>query len=140
METHVLRDQQIYPSKEVIENALGDSYLAFKALTEELSDGRQELTMEWRYYKDGHAWLCKVCHKKKTIFWLSVWDKYFKTTFYFTEKTAPGISELNIKEEVKEILSRSKPTGKLIPLTISIKEKEQMADLLKIVEYKMSLK
>ena len=140
METHLLRDQQIFPTKEVLENELGDSFLAFEELTKILTDVKYGLTIEWRYYKDGKAWLCKVCHKKNTIFWLSVWDKYFKTTFYFTEKYRTGIAELNIDEGLKESFSRSKPIGKLIPHTLSINEKEQINDLLKIVEYKKSLK
>jgi len=140
METQLLRDQQIFPSKEVLENELGRSYLAFEELTKRLSDVKYGLTIEWRFYKDGKAWLCKVCHKKKTIFWLSVWDKYFKTTFYFTEKSGKGINELNIEEELKERFSRSKAIGRLIPLTININEKEQVKDVIKLVDYKKSLK
>ncbi|KPJ96417.1 MAG: hypothetical protein AMJ53_00770 [Gammaproteobacteria bacterium SG8_11] len=140
METQLLRDQQIFPSKEVLENELGRSYLAFEELTKRLSDVKYGLTIEWRFYKDGKAWLCKVCHKKKTIFWLSVWDKYFKTTFYFTEKSGKGINELNIEEELKESFSRSKAIGRLIPLTININEKEQVKDVIKLVDYKKSLK
>ena len=140
METQLLRDQQIFPSKEVLENELGRSYLAFEELTKRLTDAKYGLTIEWRYYKDGKAWLCKVCFKKKTIFWLSVWDKYFKTTFYFTEKSGMGIKELNIEEELKESFNRSKAIGRLIPLTISINEKEQVKDVLILVEYKKSLK
>lgn len=140
METQLLRDQQIFPTKEVLKNELGSSYLAFEALTKKLIDANYGLTIQWRYYKDGKAWLCKVCHKKKTIFWLSVWDQYFKTTFYFTEKNGMGISELNIKEELKEIFHRSKPIGRLIPLTININNKGQIKDILPLVEYKKSLK
>ena len=52
--------------------------------------------MEWRYYNDGKAWLCKVVNKKKTVFWLSIWEHYFKTSFYFTEKHLESIDALNI--------------------------------------------
>ncbi|PKP08994.1 MAG: hypothetical protein CVU09_13085 [Bacteroidetes bacterium HGW-Bacteroidetes-4] len=38
--------------------------------------------VQWRYYNDGKAWLCKVSYKKKTVFWLSVWEAYFKVAFY----------------------------------------------------------
>ena len=79
---------------------------------------------EWNYYKDGNAWLCKVCLKKKTVFWLSVWDKYFRTGFYFSEKYRSGVMELDIGDDLKENFSQAKPIGKLIPLAISVNGKE----------------
>jgi hypothetical protein len=140
METQLLRDQQIYPSEDVLEKVLGPSYSAFTELTRRISDVEFGLTIEWRYYKDGNAWLCKVTYKKKTIFWLSAWDKYFKVTFYFTDKTKSGISELNINEELMDSFSKSKHIGKLIPFTIPIKDEKYLQDVLKLIEYKKSLK
>lgn len=140
METYLLREQQIYPTKEVLENVLGDSYLVFEELIKIITDAKYGLVPQWNYYKDGKAWLCKVCYKKKTIFWLSVWDKFFKTTFYFIEKTSSGIADLDIEENLKESFRNSKSFGKFMPLTINMNRKDQINDLLKIVEYKKSLK
>jgi hypothetical protein len=140
METQLLRDRDIFPSKEVLENAIGDSYPVFEELMETIEGAGFGLAPEWNYYKDGKAWLCKVLYKKKTIFWLSVWDKFFKTSFFFTEKTRSGVVELDIEESIKEGFSHSKPIGKLIPLVISIDRKEQLKDLLRVIEYKKSLK
>jgi hypothetical protein len=140
METYLLREQQIYPTKEVLENVLGDSYLVFEELIKIITDAKYGLVLQWNYYKDGKAWLCKVCYKKKTIFWLSVWDKFFKTTFYFIEKTSSGIADLDIEENLKESFRSSKSFGKFMPLTINMNRKDQINDLLKIVEYKKSLK
>jgi len=134
----LLKDPLIPPSDEVFKNALGFSYPAFVELTRRVTDSG--LALDWRYYKDGKAWLCKVIFKKKTIFWLSVWDKHFKITFYFTEKTGKGLLELDIKTELKEIFNHGKPIGKLIPLTIAIQKKEQINDILEIAEYKKALK
>ena len=140
MELSFLKDQEIYPSNDVLKNVLGTSYPAYEELTKQITDVEFGLAPEWRYYKDGKAWLCKVCSKKKTIFWLSVWDKCFKVAFYFTEKTKPGILELKIKEEIKESFNKSKPIGKLIPLVIEIHEKEQIPDVLTIAGHKKNLK
>jgi hypothetical protein len=84
METMVLKQPSISPTKKVLENALGKSYAAYEELVNTITgDG---LTSQWKYYNDGKAWLCKVQYKNKTVFWLSVWDRYFKMGFYFTEK------------------------------------------------------
>ena len=140
METRLLREQKVNPTKEVLENALGESYLAFNELIETISNDKFALVSEWRYYKDGQSWLCKVSNKKKTVFWLSVWNKFFKVGFYFIEKTRLGINDLNIENNIKEDFSQSKNIGKLIPLIVNVSRKEQISDVLKIIEYKKKLK
>ena len=140
METLLLRDQNVPPEKEVLANALGKSYKVFKELMEIITDAKYGLDPQWNFYKDGKAWFCKVCFKKKTIFWLSVWENFFKTAFYFTEKSGSVIKELDIDENIKEDFAHRKPIGKLIPLVINMERKEQIKDLIRIIEYKKSLK
>jgi hypothetical protein len=140
METYLLREQEVIPTEEVLKEVLAESYAAYEDLMKTVSDSKYGLVPQWNYYKDGKAWLCKVCYKKKTIFWLSVWDKFFKTTCYFTEKDCSGITGLDIDENIKESFNNSKHIGKLIPLTIEIKNKQQVSDALKVIAYKKSLK
>lgn len=140
METQLLRESEIYPSGEVLKNAMGNSYAVFEKLTETVTGEEYGLNIVWNYYKDGKAWLCKVCYKKKTIFWLSVWEKIFKVAFYFTEKTSQGVMELDIENNIKETFKQNKHIGRLIPLVINVDRLEQVKDVIKISEYKMLLK
>lgn len=95
------------------------------------------LLMEWRFYNDGKAWLCKVSRKKKTVFWLSVWDGFFKTSFYLTGKHASGVAELEIEPQLKAEFFDRKPVGKLIPLVIRVFKKDQVKDVIRVIEYKI---
>ena len=140
METQLLREQQILPNDEVLGNAMGESYTIFSELIKIVTNTDYNLEPTWNYYKDGNAWLCKVCYRKKTVFWLSVWDRFFKVAFYFTEKNCTGIAALDIAEEIKEDFKSRKPIGKLKPLLIDVMRKEQIQDVIRIVEYKKSLK
>jgi hypothetical protein len=137
METQLLRDPLIYPEKEVLMAVLGNSYAVFDELTVILSSEKYRFDFQWNYYKDGKAWLCKVCYKKKTVFWLSVWDNFFKTSFFFTEKNVVGILALEIEEQIKEAFSNGKHIGKLIPLTLNVERKEQIKDILTVIGYKI---
>lgn len=140
METMVLKEPGISPTKKVLENALGKTYQVYEELMDTISGKAYGLIPQWHYYNDGKAWLCKVQYKKKTVFWLSVWDKYFKMGFYFTEKNSKGIFDLDIDENIKKEFQKNKPIGKLFPLTLSIDKKSQLKDAVKIVEYKNSLR
>lgn len=140
MEIKQLVDPKVFPTTEVIQQVLKDSYPSFEELMHKIVSTDYGLNFDWNYYKDGKSWLCKVTYKKKTIFWLSVWDGYFKVGFYFTEKNCMGIAELEIDNQIKTDFSCSKHIGKLIPLIINVSSKDQIHDVLKIVEYKKGLK
>lgn len=136
----LLRDSSIEPTNDVLLNALGKDVFNIYSELIKLISSEFGMEYEWRFYKDGNAWLCKCTYKKKTVFWLSAWEDHLKTGFYFTEKNSLGILELNIDEETKQDFKNAKPIGKLIPLTLCIKKMEQLNDLIEIVKYKKELK
>ena len=140
METQLLKDPGIFPSKEVLKDVLGEVYPVLEALKAQVTQSDFALTLDWRYYNDGKSWLCKVCHKKKTVFWLSVWEGCFKTTFFFLERHVEGIAALDISEQIKEDFCRTKSIGKLLPMVITIDRQEQLTDLLKVIEFKKKVK
>ena len=136
MDIQFLREQDIFPSKEVLQDVLGKIYHVWVEMENRMTQSEFALTLDWNYYKDGKSWLCKVCHKKKTVFWLSVWEGCFKTTFYFLDRHLSGIADLDISEQIKENFCRMKAVGKLLPMVINIDRQEQLVDLLKIVQFK----
>ena len=140
MEKPLLNNPEIFPDNEVIKDTLKQSYKAFEMLMSTIAKPDYALIPEWRYYKDGKAWLCKVCVKKKTIFWLSVWDGHFKIGFYFTERFVSGILNLDIAQSIKDDFSSIMPIGKLKPLAISVFREDQIKDVLTVAEFKKNSK
>ena len=137
MEKQLLRDPEIFPSKEVLKEMLGEVYDVFIALETTGTQNEFALSFDWHYYNDGKSWLCKVSHKKKTVFWLSVWDGFFKTSFFFLERHLEGIAALQIEDGSYTI---EKTWGKMIPLIFSISSQEQLPGLLKMIGFKKKSK
>ena len=139
-ETLLLREKEIEPTNEVLENVLDkELFIIYQELIKIFTD-EFSLEPQWQFYKDGNAWLCKVVYKKKTILWLSIWENYIKTGFYFTEKTGIGVLELDIDNKIKEVFEVANPIGKLIPLSIDINQQKQIEDLKEVIKYKKGLK
>ena len=137
----LLKNPEIFPSEAVLKNALGDSvYSVLESFLETIANETYGFTIEWRFYNDGKAWLGKVTYKKKTILWLSVWEGFFKTGFYFTEKHLEAIAALDISETIKDNFAKAKLIGRLIPMIIDVNDKNQLNDLLTIIWFKKSLK
>ena len=115
-----LRDEKIYPDQKVLRSVLGKSYEVYKDLLD-LYD-KYEMDYEWRYYRDGKAWLCKVQKKKKTIVWMSAWKNYMLATIYFPERLLNRVFESDIKDELREKIRNTKNVGKSKPCIFEIRE------------------
>ena len=73
MEKPLLNDPAVHPDSAILKEALGESFPAFELLMDTVMSPEYGLIPEWRYYRDGGAWLCKVIHKKKTVFFNLYW-------------------------------------------------------------------
>lgn len=139
-EIMLLRDEGVVPTNSVLEKATGKFlYAVYSQLIGSVIN-EHGLEIQWRYYKDGKSWLCKAVYKKKTVFWLSIWEGFIRTSFFFKDKTKSSILDLNIDDKLKENFERAKPIGKLIPFVVDILSFESLAGFLEIVVYKKSLK
>lgn len=137
----LLRDADIFPLDKILEEALGKNiHNVLLSFLEAVTNKEYGLVIEWRYYNDGKAWLGKAIYKKKTIFWLSAWEGFFKTSVFFTEKHLEAIAELAISETIKDEFAKAKTIGKLIPMIFDVNEENQLDDLLTVVQCKKSLK
>jgi hypothetical protein len=140
MERPLLNDKGRFPDDAVLAAHLGKAKPAWDAFAAKVAAEFGPAALEWRYYNDGKAWLCKVVHRKKTVCWVSVWDKYFKTVFYFTPKSDEDIAALPLPPELKAAYRAHEPFGTLKPFIVEVKSKKALEHVGVLVEYKSGLK
>ena len=133
-----LTDENIFPNESVLRKALGRSYNAYLELLKLYDD--YDLVYEWRYYRDGKAWLCKVQKTKRTIVWMSAWKGYMQATIYFPERYIDDILKLSISDETKNKIMKVKNVGKSKPCIFEIKNKKALRDLEKVMKFKILIK
>ena len=137
MKTKLLTDPEVFPNADVLEKAVGKTYPVLREFLEAVESDAFKFTPEWRYYRDGHAWLCKITFKNKTVVWLSVWSDCFRVALYFTEKSGKGIPDLKIQDSIKEDYLNHKAVGKLKPVIIEMRKESQLQDLYTLLRYKI---
>jgi hypothetical protein len=136
MTNQLLRDPETFPADAVLEQGLGRSYSAFVECMRVIASDPFRLESEWRFYKDGKAWLCKITRNKKTVAWLSAWHGCFKVACYFTERSGAGIPDLSIDDALKERYRTHAPIGRLKPLVVEVRKRSQLSDVFALLEYK----
>ncbi len=140
MDTPLLRDKNVFPTNEVLEAALGKRRCAVLLELIDTVTGVGGLEFQWRFYNDSKSWLGKATYKKKTIFWLSVYDDGLRVNFYFTEKNRDGVLDLNLDGEIKTAFASAEMSGKMVQLPLLITKKAQLKDVLELVRHKETLK
>ena len=137
-EKPILSDPDQYPSEDVIFSCIGRKASLWTGLFNALHEQHPDFEEEWRYYRDGKNWLMKVRRKSKTIFWLSVWRKAFKITFYLSDKAADAIDQSELSEALKEQFRHGKRYGKIRGVTIDFSKKKDLeyADMLIAIRMK----
>ena len=133
-----LRDESVYPDERVVKAVLGKSYDSYCKLLKLYDDN--EMNYEWRYYKDGKAWLCKVQRKKRTIVWMSAWKGYMKAAIYIPEKHIKEVYALDINEETKKNIKKTKNVGKSKPCIFEIRNDDVLDDFNKVMQFKIITK
>lgn len=133
-----LSDPDEYPDETVLMRVLGQSYGAYAELLR--SFGEFGYTHEWRYYKDGKAWLCKVQLKGKTLAWMSAWKGYIQATVYIPERLLDGLSRAKLSEAAMRSIAEAKNVGKSRPCTFEVRDVSVLADLRAVMGYKASLR
>ncbi len=147
MSEQLLRDADIKPTPEIIADGLGATYNIYTKFVEDLMKFNISL-MDWRYYNDGKAWLTKGeykwttvrgTNKVKPIFWLSIWERSFRVSFNFSEKTRAELLSLSVSDATKENINNTKPNGKtnkFLPVIFDITEINQLNDVYVLAEFR----
>ena len=144
----LLRNPDIEPSSDVIAQALGAANNAYIKLINELAS--QDIHLEWRYYNDGKAWLAKGLfkwtgarggRKETTVFWLSIWDGFFKVTIYVPEKARADVLRLPLGSEVMLMIAESEQMGKLkfFPLVFNLRSDEMLEEVFLLADFRKSI-
>ena len=133
-----LRDESVFPDENVLKIILGNSFEAYSELLKLFDDN--ELIREWRYYKDGKAWLCKAQKKKKTIVWMSAWKGFMQATIYIPARLIEKVYELPISQDTISKIQNTKNVGKSKPCIFEVRTTEILKDFSVVMQYKIDAK
>lgn len=143
-----LKDPEVMPTREMLENILGGSYAAYEALQDALPN--LEMEQEWQWYTPYKAWFARGQHfwttkrgtkKEKTLYWLYVYEGYFSVAIWFKEKNRMELLNANVSEKTRELIGDADTMGKLptFPVVFDIKTIEPLTEIYELLDCKKRL-
>lgn len=129
----LLRDANSVPVEQALQIALGPRQPTYASFLTALAS--LDVSVTWRYYRDVKSWLAKGVYKKRTVCWISVWEDFFRVSFYIPARLAPAVGHLGLSPHV----NIHEPAGKLLPVMVDVADDAQVGDLVTLARYRISL-
>jgi len=133
-------DMAVKPTEELIFSIIKEKKNLWQALMNHLSESYPASSGDWHYYNDGKQWLFKLVQKKKTLFWLSLFEETFRVTFYFGDKALPVIEESDLPLSIKNDFKTGKKYGAIRGITVLVKEESDVVNVQKLIAIKNKMK
>jgi len=143
-----LRNPELPPSISELEQALGESYHAYKIFQEALP--KLEIEQEWQWYTPYRAWFARGQYrwttprgtkKEKTLYWLYVFEGHFSIAVWFKEKNRHEVLNVDVGEKTRQLILDAETMGKLptFPALFDVTTAESFADIYALINLKKRL-
>ena len=96
------------PNEDRIKEILKDKYLILDAIRKFIRESIGETVEEWKYYGVKNGWVLKTFLKKRNLFFIVIYDAYFRISFVFGDKAVDSILESNVSDECKRSLMEAR--------------------------------
>ena len=143
-----LRDPEVTPTNEILEQILGNSYAAYEMFQDTLPN--LEMEQAWQWYTPHKAWFAKGQHfwttpretkKEKNLYWLYIYDGHFSVAVWFKEKNRAEILSAAVSEKTKQLIQDAETMGKVLtfPVLFDITATHELADIYTLLDCKKRL-
>jgi hypothetical protein len=136
----LLTDKNIYPTDDYIFSLIGEKKIYWKQIMNHIATNYKDSSGGWNFYNDGKRWLFKMVNKKKTIFWSAILTETFRITFYFGDKAGPLIENSDLPQTIKDGFKTVKRYGLIRPVSFLVNDKDDVENVIKLIEIKHKLK
>jgi hypothetical protein len=136
-----LSDKSVVPTDELIFSIIGDRKVFWQEILQKISSKYDNISYDWNYYIDGHQWLFKFSHKKKTVFWGAIVNTgEFRFSFYFGDKAENDINESSISPKIISDFKTAQRYGKLRAISLLVNSPSDVDTVLKLADIKIRQK
>lgn len=138
MSTNIFIDKSLKPTEHDLSEILGASYKYWNEIKKSLRNEYGDLVKEWKYYGQKYGWSLKLFYKKRNLFFFTVYGKYFRIGFVFSDKAVSAIEKSDLPKSMIEELRVAKKYVEGRGLSIEVKKRSDVKNIIKLVSIKIN--
>ena len=125
------------PDDDRVKEILQSNYSNLEAIRSYIAETIGETIEEWKFYGVKYGWNLKKFYKKRNLFFIGIYDGYFKISFVFGERAFNAIMESDISADLKTELSRARKYAEGRGLSIDVHDDTFLNDIKKLLQIKI---
>ena len=137
MSEKVFMVKEEMPTEEMISEKLSAVYFQLESIRQHLLDTLGETREEWKFYGKKSGWVLKTFRKKRNLFFIGIYEGYFRITFVFGEKAFKVIMDSDLSAELKSELEGARKYAEGRGLGINVDGPAYMEDIKKLIRIKI---
>lgn len=139
MEKLVLVEKNTIPNDPLIMSIMKDSYPFYEQIFSYFKSRIPNSHTEWKYYGKKNGWLLKHIDENRNMFFLVIYEDYFKISFTFKDKTVSDIlTSDKVSNNVKSCFDNAKKYVEGTTILFTVKSKSDVDDAIQLINYKMA--
>ena len=138
MSENVFTTREIQPDDEMVKEKLGANYAHLENIRQFIDDEIGATTREWKFYGKKHGWNMKTFLKKRNLFFIVIYDGYFRIGFVFGEKAVKIVLDSDIDQSLKKELEEARKYAEGRGIAIRVDNPECLKDIKELVRIKVS--
>ena len=131
-------DKNNKPNDELLLDKIGKSFKYWVEIQKHVKSNYEKVMNEWKFYGKNYGWQLKTLLNKRNLFFLIPSEASFKIIFIFGDKAVEEIKKSNISDELKSAVVGAKKYAEGRGLSIIVKNKEYIADIITLISIKVS--
>ncbi len=137
MSDNVFTTKETMPDEGMIQDTLGFNYSHLEYIRQYIDAEIGVTKEEWKFYGKKLGWTLKKFYKKRNLFFISMYEGYFKISFVFGEKAFNKVLDSSIAETLKKELAEARKYAEGRGLSIKVDDATYLDDIKKFIQIKI---
>ena len=137
MSEKVFMAKEEMPTEEKISEKLVSVYFQLESIRQHLLETLEETREEWKFFGKKGGWILKILLKKRNLFFIGIYEGYFRITFVFGEKAFKVIMDSDLSAELKSYMEGARKYAEGRGLSITVDGPAYLEDIKKLIRIKI---
>ncbi len=134
----ILLEKNKQPDDITLKAVLGPSYTLWEELKNIITTEYGNVTEEWKFYGAKSGWTLKLLLKKRNLFFMGPYEKYFIIAFVFGDKAVAEVEKSDLPAVLIKELVSAKKYAEGRGLRLEIRKKSDVKNVLKLTGFKIN--
>jgi len=124
------------PTEKRMVEVLGATYEYLEGLRNFLRKEIGETVEEWKYYGVKNGWILKTFLKKRNMFFIGIYEGYFRITFVFGDRAVQSVMESEVTEDTKRSLQEARKYAEGRGISFEVGDDSHLSDIEHLIKIK----